>query len=238
MYIALEGIDNVGKSTAIKEISKILTGLGISNTALREPSGIMRGLIKGTITNAYNAHNIEENYWKPEPFQRMSIIYSHVIAHIEQNANFIIPALNDGKIVLTDRNAYTSMIPYQVGGNGFNRKQILEILKPVRYPDAVLWFDATARELSALGRNPKSDDQFDTADDEFRERVYAEYQQAYRSDHKGIWHRIDAKKPFEDVVTDCIYTIKGILEDRSSLNDGTEDGYVRDYDRYYDARKV
>lgn len=234
MYIAFEGIDNVGKSTAIKAVCNALSDLGIPNLGLREPSGIMRGLIKG------ESDEWDSSYatYKVPPFERLSIIYAHVIAHMEQDAKFIIPALDDGKIVLTDRNAYTSMIPYQVGGNGFGRQMILDILKPVRYPDAVLWFDANAEELSALGRNPKSDDQFDTADDEFRERVYLEYQQAYRSDRKGIWHRIDARKPFGDVVTDCIITIKGILEDRASLDDGSEQGYLNDYERYYDARKV
>jgi len=239
MYIAFEGIDGSGKTTAIKLVSEWLNKNGYDNIAVREPEGVMRELIKGTFHKKYGQFfKRDQDIEKIPKFQKWSIIYSHVISHVEQYTNVIIPALDSNKIVLTDRNAYTSMIPYQVGGNGFVRRQIEEILRPVTFPDAVLFFDITPEELKTYRKESKKDDQFDTADKFFRDRVYAEYQAAYRADKKATWHRVDARMNIDNVVERCIVTIRGIVEDRTNLADGSEDGFLRDYDKFNDARKV
>jgi dTMP kinase len=141
LFITLEGIDGCGKSTQLELLADALRARGHGLIVTREPGGTMigeriRDLLSSDATQAI------------QPATELLLI---VAARAQHVANVIRPAVEAGKIVISDR--YTdSSVAFQGYGRGLD----LEIIDSVNRlatgglsPDLTILFDLDAREAQA-----------------------------------------------------------------------------------------
>lgn len=102
--IVFEGIDGTGKTTQAKRLFEALCGVGIDAIMTHEPGGTDLGkdLKKLLHENDYDAY---------------TQFFLHMAAANEHSKKILIPALEDGKIVLCDRHR-PSREMYQCAGAG------------------------------------------------------------------------------------------------------------------------
>ncbi len=129
LFITIEGIDGVGKTTQAKMLAEYLRGEGFEVEELREPtSGSWGQKIRDLTKHGRTITPKEECEW-------------FLKDRIEDVKNNITPALNDKKIVLMDRYYYSNMA-YQ-GALGLDVEKIREENeKFAPRPDLVIILDA------------------------------------------------------------------------------------------------
>ena len=114
-YIAFEGIDCSGKSSIISKLSDILNSQNKEHTIVREPGGtsVGEGIRKLLLSHDYQVNPLAE-----------ALLMSASRAQLIQE--IVKPSLNSGKIVNTDRSAYSS-VAYQGVGRELGYKEIYEL---------------------------------------------------------------------------------------------------------------
>ncbi len=155
IFIVLEGIDGCGKSTQIKHLSKWLpqSGLipeGSKLITTREPGGTKLGnSIRELLLKDYKDSS-------PEPLTELLLYAADRAQHISQ---VILPALNNGHWVLSDRFSSSTMA-YQ----GFGRKIDKEIISKLEdiatkgiTPNLTLLLDISVAESISRRRNDSKD---------------------------------------------------------------------------------
>jgi dTMP kinase len=121
--IAFEGIDGTGKSTQIKLLAEFLRGQGRRVVLTREPTDSSYGR---RIRELYVSRNAT-------PEEELELFIQDRKLHVKE---LIRPALNAGRIVLTDR-YYYSTAAYQ-GANGLDPQDILARNSFAPRPDLVI----------------------------------------------------------------------------------------------------
>lgn len=122
LYV-FEGIDNVGKTTVIKEVSKVLKNKDIPCSTYSFPGKEPNTL--GALI--YDFHHKKDKYITYD-LNDASLQLLHVASHIDLLTRCIIPDLEQGKTVLLDR-SWWSTYAYGIA-NGITKKQIKMILAP------------------------------------------------------------------------------------------------------------
>tara|TARA_Y100000817_G_scaffold93756_1_gene73024 strand:- start:44 stop:655 length:612 start_codon:yes stop_codon:yes gene_type:complete len=114
-YIAFEGIDGSGKTSIIEKLSDILNSQNKEHTIVREPGGtsVGEGIRKLLLSHDYQVNPLAE-----------ALLMSASRAQLIQE--IVKPSLNSGKIVITDRSAYSS-VAYQGVGRELGYKEIYEL---------------------------------------------------------------------------------------------------------------
>ena len=114
-YIAFEGIDGSGKTSIIEKLSDILNSQNKEHTIVREPGGtsVGEGIRKLLLSHDYQVNPLAE-----------ALLMSASRAQLIQE--IVKPTLNSGKIVITDRSAYSS-VAYQGVGRELGYKEIYEL---------------------------------------------------------------------------------------------------------------
>ncbi len=150
LFITLEGIEGVGKSTCSKFIQTSLKQKKSMTLATREPGGtpFAEAIRKLLLTPQQEIVCNDAE---------LLLFFAGRAQHI---ANLIIPALNDGKWVLCDRFTDASYA-YQCGGRGIPKEKIAILEKFVQgnlRPDLTLLFDAPVKTaLSRIIKRGKPD---------------------------------------------------------------------------------
>ena len=165
-FITFEGGEGAGKSTQLRLLADRLRKENIAVEVTREPGGtpgaeaIRELLVRGDAAR-----------WTP-----MTEAFLHVAARTDHVARFIQPALNEGKWVLCDRFA-DSTVAYQGYGHGLDKSVIAQLnkmaLSDVR-PDLTLIFDIPVKEGLARSRKPsqlRGEDRYEKMDVGFHERI-------------------------------------------------------------------
>jgi dTMP kinase len=128
LYIAFEGIDGVGKTYHAKQLVEKLRNAGVSVVQVKEP----------------HTEPIKE-FVKTFEFELEKVpgakTYAIAADRLILQKNIILPSLKDGKTVVSDRSIYTHIV-YE-GVRGLNNVLILEVNKPVRFPDKVFLLDVS-----------------------------------------------------------------------------------------------
>jgi dTMP kinase len=142
VFICIEGLDGCGKTTQAKLLAK---KLGKSHSAIytAEPS---RGKI-GTY--------IRESYLYGE--KRLSIVLEALLFaadRIEHVENEVIPALNEGHLVISDRYVYSSLA-YQ-GAAGLSLDWIEKVNEYALKPDLALFIDVNPEAVMGRLKPAKS----------------------------------------------------------------------------------
>ena len=114
-YIAFEGIDGSGKTSVIENLSDILNSQNKEHTIVREPGGTSVG--EG-IRELLLSHD-----YKVNPLAEALLFCAQRSQLIEE---VVLPSLNNGVVVLSDRSAYSS-VAYQGEGRGLGYEKIYQL---------------------------------------------------------------------------------------------------------------
>jgi dTMP kinase len=128
VFIVFEGIDGSGKSTHIKFLSENLRARGFHVLETSEPSR--------DIIGAFIRHYAEKNEKRVTPETEALLFAADRYEHVKQ---VIIPALERGMVVISDRYFYSS-IAYQ-GATGLDLNWIREMNRFALKPDLGILLD-------------------------------------------------------------------------------------------------
>ncbi len=114
-YIAFEGIDGSGKTSLIENFSTILDSQNKKHIIVREPGGtsVGEGIRELLLSHDYQVNPLAE-----------ALLMSASRAQLIQET--VIPTINNGQVVVTDRSAYSS-VAYQGVGRGLGYQEIYQL---------------------------------------------------------------------------------------------------------------
>lgn len=190
MFITLEGIEGVGKTTNIQYISEWLTKRNIIHVTTREPGGTplsedIRSLLLRTQTEEVT------------PMTELFLVFASRAQHIEK---LIIPSLAGGTWVLCDRFTDASYA-YQGAGRGISDATIQNLESVVQQkmqPDLTIILDLPVADGLSRARGRSNPDRFELEDLGFFERVRKNYLLRAKR-FSGRCRIIDALQPLKDV---------------------------------------
>ena len=167
-FIALEGGDGVGKTTQAALLSSWLHALGIEHVSAREPGGTAVGeAIREVVLGR---HDLEM-----PPESELLLILAARAAFVRE---VVRPALADGKVVLADRFAL-STLAYQGYGRGLALDDVrdgLRIATDGLAPDLYIVLDLPAEEGAVRQlRDGSTPDRIEGAGDAFLRAVRDAY---------------------------------------------------------------
>ena len=167
VFVTVEGIEGVGKSTQLKRLVEVLEGAGVPIDVTREPGGTPTAEV---IRNILIEHGAE-----PMPASaEVLLMFAARALHVE---NRIRPALEAGTWVICDRFVDASRA-YQGGGRGVPEPTI-EALADLSLnglvPDVTLLLDAPVETGLARAARRGAKDRFEAEEQAFFERVRAAY---------------------------------------------------------------
>jgi dTMP kinase len=207
-FLTLEGIEGVGKTTQIAQVSRTLSERGIAHVVTREPGGTpLAEQIRDLVLTARDER-------LPDAAELLLMFAARAV-HLQ---NLIEPSLAAGQWVLCDR--FTdATYAYQGAGRRLGEDGIrpLETLvQGTRRPDLTLLLDlpvsvglARARQRNLAAGRPRADDRFEAERAEFFERVRAAYlARALREPGRIVV--IDGDRPADQVSAD----ITAVLESK------------------------
>jgi dTMP kinase len=177
-FITIDGVEGAGKSTQITFIYEYLQSKGVNVVLTREPGGTdlgekIRELLLNTKTKSMHGDS------------ELLLMFSARNEHIH---NKIIPALNNGDWVLSDRFTDASYA-YQGGGRGLDIKRIEQLEKWVLQdltPDMTLLLDIPVAQGMERVKSRGKKDRIELEEIDFFERV----RQAYIARSKKYPERI------------------------------------------------
>lgn len=191
IFITIEGIEGVGKSTAVKFIENILTNKKINFIVTREPGGTF---VAEQIRQILLTPNENENLQVNSELLLMFAARAQHIVHV------IKPALQQNKWVVSDRFVDASYA-YQGGGRGIPLSQIKMLddwIVDGLKPDLTILLDAPAEIGLTRAKNKGAHDRIEQEKVEFFDRVRASYLARAKEDVKRF-RVIDATQSLENV---------------------------------------
>jgi dTMP kinase len=189
LFITIEGIECVGKSTNAKFISNLLNKKNIKTHVTREPGGTSLGEKIRQILLFEQNDSIS-------PLGELLLLFAAREKHINE---VIKPNLEQGKWVISDRFTDASFA-YQGFGRGLDFDQVNQLKQIIQNdfdPDLTFLLDAPIDVIKSR-RKLNPNDRFESEDREFFERVrqgYLELATVFKDRVKII----DATQPIEQV---------------------------------------
>ncbi len=204
VFISFEGGDGVGKSTQIEKLASVLCAAGRDVVVTREPGGstgaeaIRTLLVTG-----------DKDRWSPET--EALLMFAARRDHLEKT---ILPALERGAVVITDRFADSSMA-YQGHAGGLGAQAVDALYDFVvgdNGPDLTIILDAPAKQALARASSDRAETRFEEKGGAFQERV----RQAFLDIAKEAPARcvvIDSRAPVDDVAAQVESAVRGRFPD-------------------------
>jgi dTMP kinase len=184
VWLAFEGSDGAGKTTALQSAYEYLTRKGFDVIKTREPGGTAVGEeIRELILNRYQ-----------HPRCEMLLFAAARAQHVEE---LIKPALARGQIVLCDRFSMSSYAYQQVARNlGPDVTMLDDFARGGAWPDFVAYFDVDIEEgmnrLAARAGETGKSDRLDREALDFKRRVNEGFKKAYDEKLYKNVYRVDA----------------------------------------------
>jgi len=192
VFICIEGIDASGKTTHARRLVENLRRKGFDAVYTTEPTS-------GEIGNLIKTHILKS----PQRVSSMIEALLFAADRIEHIENMIKPALQEGKIVISDRYVYSSLA-YQ-GADGLDLKWIEEINKFAIQPDLAIYIDIPAEVVfERLKREKSIMENFQTQD-----RVREVYLKLVK---EGKLMLINGNRPWDEVEKDILATVLNFLK--------------------------
>lgn len=163
-FITLEGIDGAGKSTHLNWLAERLRSQGINVLITREPGGTPLGEALRELL-LHQAMHLETE---------ALLMFAARREHLDK---VIIPALNEGTWVISDRFTDASFA-YQGGGRGLDESKLKILEQWVQQdlqPDRTLLFDVTLEISRKRLSSNASLDRFEQEKQDFFQRVRDAY---------------------------------------------------------------
>ena len=204
-FISFEGPDGSGKSTVLKQVvAEIGPRLKTQYLVTREPGGSkIAEKIRQLILDPVN----EEMSAKTE-----ALLYA--ASRSQHMFETVIPALKAGKIVFSDR-FVDSSLAYQGAGRELGIaavKQINDFATSKIEPDLTIFLDVKPQVgLTRIAKERAGkEDRLEQEKLNFHQKVYQGYQEVIKAHPERI-KVVDANKPFNLVVEDCVKIIANRL---------------------------
>ncbi len=205
VFVSFEGIDGSGKSTQARALAETLRALGHDVTLTREPGGstgaeeIRRLLVEGT-----------PDRWSPET--EILLFNAARRDHLEKT---ILPALEGGQIVITDRFADSTRI-YQ-GAARASLRPLVDALHDLAIgvePDLTFLIDMDPEQSLARGLARQSgEDRFEELGLAFQQRLRAGFLELARAEPERL-HVIDGGRSQAQVSADIVAHMQTWLKAR------------------------
>jgi len=177
LFISFEGPEASGKSSQLKLLQKYLIKKNIPHLSTREPGGTENAEVLRKI--------ILDKKKQISVIEEILLLMSSRINHIN---NVILPALNKGKIVITDRFADSTFV-YQgfVNKFGMNKtillhKQLLNNFLPTR----TFLFILSPEEINKRLKNRKVSNKYDKFDINFHSKVLIGYKKLAKNNKRFV----------------------------------------------------
>ncbi len=195
VFICVEGLDGCGKTTQTKLLVRRLRKKGYDAVYTAEPS---RGSI-GRFIKKYCLHGKKRVSSIVEALLFAADRYEHV-------ENEVIPALNEGKLVVSDRYVYSSLA-YQ-GAAGLDLKWIEKINEHAISPDLAIFVDVEP-EIVIHRLKPKKSVMENLETQRKVREVYMKFVE------KGELTKINGNKSQKEVADDILKVVLRFLEKAS-----------------------
>ncbi len=202
-FITFEGIDGSGKTSQLKMSENYLKNLGYDTVITREPGALELGEKIRSILLDFKG-NVSDKC-------EMFLFLADRAQHVE---TFIIPLLEQGKIVLCDRYV-DSTIAYQ----GFARGEDVNLLNQLNsiainnlMPDLTLLYDLSTKTSQKRIGNQK--DRMESAGIEFHEKVRNGYLSLQKENPKRI-KLINAENNIDEVFENTKIAINNLLKEKA-----------------------
>jgi dTMP kinase len=196
LFVTFEGIDRSGKTT---QAGLLVDALGDDALGVREPGGTPAG---ERVRELLKDPSVELS---PEA---EALLFA--AARSELVAEVILPALGEGKVVVSDR-FLDSSLAYQGGARGLGIEDVERVnhfatrgLKP----DLTFLLDLSPEDAASRAGET---DRFEEEGEGLQEAVGAAYERLMRAD-PDRWRRIDARQPAEDVHAQVMAAVKQARE--------------------------
>lgn len=204
IFITLEGPDGSGKTTITNKLKDYFKD-NKEVIMTREPGGTKIGEdIREIILDDKNKDLCDETE---------ALLYA--ASRAQHIGEVIEPALESGKIIISDRYLLSSLA-YQGVGRGLGVDRVYDIndfgLREV-YPDLILFFHIDPEETLKRKTSEDGGDRLEQAGTEFHKKVYEGYMDLIEKYPKNVV-MIDASKSVEEVATETIKAIEELLKER------------------------
>lgn len=202
LFITIEGLEGCGKSSNVAFVEQYFSNAGIDLVCTREPGGTplaeqIRELLLADTPESF------------DPLTELLLIFAARAQHLSGK---IIPALQGGSCVLSDR--FTdATFAYQGGGRKLPMGAISKLEKLVQQqlqPDKTLFLDIDVQQGLARAQQRGELDRFEKEDIDFFENVRAAYwERIHQQPDRFVV--IDASQPLEAVQRDIARELDAIL---------------------------
>lgn len=204
MFITFEGLDFCGKSTQVSLLKAYLESISLKTLLLREPGGTeISEKIRDILLDKKNFRMVME---------AELLLFSASRAQLVRDV--IIPKLNEGFIVISDR-FHDSTTAYQGFGRGIDLDFITKLNSFViqnALPDITFFIDITVDE--AKKRKEKNQffnlDRIEISNDDFYQKVRNGY--LYSAEKEKRFFRIDGTKSIDEIHNEIKEKINFMLE--------------------------
>ena len=189
LFIVMEGPDGSGKSTQIELLSEYLSGLGKACLITREPGGTEIGeQIRQVILNPDN-----------KAMSEVTEMLLYAAARAQLMKEKIIPALESGHVVLSDRFLDSSLVYQGIArGLGIDTVRSVNGLGIGEYsPDLVFFLDLPEEEGIRRKKGQKQLDRMEQESLDFHHMVAEGYRQILQDRSDVV--RIDAAASVEEI---------------------------------------
>lgn len=202
LFITVEGIEGVGKTTNIEFIRRWLKNKGIAFVASREPGGTpLAEEIREVLLQS-----------REEPVCDTTELLLVFAARAQHLAQRIQPNLQEGRWVLCDR--FTdATYAYQGGGRGLSLETIAALENLVQgnfRPDAVILLDVPVEVGLARASARGAPDRIEKEKTEFFEKVRQSYLARAAAD-PGRYHLVDASQDLAGVQAQLAAVLESVL---------------------------
>jgi dTMP kinase len=192
LFVTFEGIDRSGKTT---QAGLLCDALGDEALGVREPGGTEAGeRVRELLKDPSVALSPEAE----------ALLFA--AARSELVAEVILPALDAGKVVVSDR-FLDSSLAYQGGARGLGIEDVERVnhfaVRGLK-PDLTFLLDLSPDDAAARAGES---DRFEDEGAELQEAVGAAYERLVRADPER-WRRIDARRSPEEVHTDVLEAVR------------------------------
>jgi dTMP kinase len=194
LFVTFEGVDRAGKTTQARMLRD---ALGERAVAVREPGGTPVGERIREI--------LKDGAIELDP-RSEALLFAAARAELVEQV--IRPALEDGKVVVSDR-YLDSSLAYQGEARGLGVEEVARVNRFATgglEPDITFLLDLDPADAAARGGES---DRFEDEGRALQERVRAAYDRLARESPER-WRRIDASRPADEVHADVLAAVAGV----------------------------
>lgn len=203
LLITFEGGEGGGKTTQIAQLKDRLAEAGKEVVVVREPGGTV--ISERVREILLDKENTQLDY--------TAEVLLFQAARAQIYAEIVLPALDDGKIVIMDRSRDSSVV-YQ----GVVREMGVELIESLNkistkdtYPDMTILLDVDAEVGLHRVEEGGKPNRFEAQGVEFHKRVREAYKQLTSVDKSGRWRVIDANQSLEVVEAEVWRVVSSAL---------------------------